>query len=528
MKYKTLLFDADDTLLDFGRAEHAALTDTLTDHGLPVTPEIMSRYSEINLSFWKALERGEIEKSRLRVARFEKFCSELGFSVDPLAMADTYTERLSQKSYTLDGAVELSSELSKHYKMYIVTNGLKTIQTRRFAESGLPPYFEKSFISEDMGFEKPDVRYFERLAELIPDFDKETTLIIGDSLTSDMRGGVNFGIDTCWFNPKNKTAPTDMSLTYEVHSIAEMGKLLLTMKLADRLIESGIEIHENEPLAEHSSFRIGGPARLMVKPSSAEQLVLAIESAKELGVRYCVIGKGSNLLFADAGFDGAVIVTTSMCGFHIENNRITADCGAPFTWISARAAHAGLSGLEFAYGIPGTVGGAVYMNAGAYGGETSQVLVSARVYNAKTQKIETLSNSELEFSYRHSLLCDNGELTVLDATFELTTGDPDAINEKKNGFMASRAEKQPLEFPSAGSTFKRPTGYFAGKLIEDSGLKGYTIGGAQVSEKHAGFVINRGGATAGDVLSLIEHIKKTVLADHGVELECEIKYIDRE
>ncbi len=227
MKYKTLLFDADDTLLDFGRAEHAALSDTLTEYGLPATPEIMSRYSEINLSFWKALERGEIEKSRLRVARFESFCREFGFSVEPLAMADTYTERLSEKAYTLQGAVELCASLSKHYKMYIVTNGLKVIQTRRYAASGLPPYFLNCFISEDVGYEKPDVRYFEKLAESIPGFDKTTTLIIGDSLTSDMRGGINFGIDTCWFNPKRKTAPAEFELTYEVHTICELEALLL-------------------------------------------------------------------------------------------------------------------------------------------------------------------------------------------------------------------------------------------------------------------------------------------------------------
>ncbi len=526
MKYKTLLFDADDTLLDFGRAEHAALTDTLLQNGLPCTPEITSRYSEINLSLWKALERGEIEKSRLRVERFECFCNEFGFDADPLVLADTYTERLSEKSYTIEGVVELCAKLSKFYRMYIVTNGLKVIQTRRFAASGLPPYFEKSFISEDVGFEKPDRRYFEKLAESIPDFDKETTLIIGDSLTSDMRGGVNFGIDTCWYNPKNKTAPTEFELTYEVHSIAELGKLLLTAELAEQLRAFGIEVHENEPLASHSSFRIGGPARLIVKPSTAEQLVQTIDAANKLGIRYCVVGKGSNLLFADAGFDGAVIVTTSMCSFKTESNRIIADCGVSFTGLAAEAAHAGLSGLEFAYGIPGTVGGAAYMNAGAYGGETSQVTISARVYNSQTRKIETLSNSELEFSYRHSLLCDNDHLTVLDVTFELTPGDPIAIRERMNGYMASRAEKQPLELPSAGSTFKRPNGYFAGKLIEDSGLKGYSVGGAQVSEKHAGFVVNRGGATASDVLALVDHIKKTVLADHGVELECEIKYID--
>ncbi len=296
-------------------------------------------------------------------------------------------------------------------------------------------------------------------------------------------------------------------------------------RLAELLRDAELELNRNEPLSRHSSFCIGGPAELLVKPSDADELILAVNSARELGVRHCVIGKGSNLLFADAGFFGAVISTVNMKNVAVIENKISAGCGASFTSLAATAARSGLSGLEFGYGIPGTVGGAVYMNAGAYGGETSFVLSSARVYDARTQKIQTMSNAELEFSYRHSLLCDNEDLTVLDAVFELTFADPEEITEKMNGYMDSRREKQPLEFPSAGSTFKRPAGYFAGKLIEDSGLKGYSVGGAQVSEKHAGFVVNRGGATALDVLSLIEHIKKTVLADHGVELECEIKYI---
>lgn len=229
MKYKTLLFDADDTLLDFHKAESAALTDTLTKHGLPCTPDIIRRYSEINDSLWKALERGEIEKSRLRVARFEKFCDEIGISADAVAIADTYAQCLSSKPYVFDGAIELCTELSKHYRMYVVTNGLKMIQTRRFSQSGLSPFFERSFISEDSGFEKPDARYFEWMASQIPDFDRETTLIIGDSLTSDMRGGINFGLDTCWFNYLHKTAPQDVELTYTVHNFDELRSLLMSV-----------------------------------------------------------------------------------------------------------------------------------------------------------------------------------------------------------------------------------------------------------------------------------------------------------
>ncbi len=226
MKYKTLLFDADDTLLDFHRAESAALTDTLVKHGLPCTPEILNRYSEINLSLWKRLELGAIEKPRLRIERFEILCNEFGFSVAPDVISDTYACRLATKSYTLDGAVELCAELSKRYRMYIVTNGTKDIQVGRLRGSGLLPYFEGFFISEDSGFEKPDRRYFKWVSSQIPELEKSTTLIIGDSLTSDMRGGMGFGIDTCWFNPKKKIVSNDLRLTYIVHSFYQLRELL--------------------------------------------------------------------------------------------------------------------------------------------------------------------------------------------------------------------------------------------------------------------------------------------------------------
>lgn len=229
MKYEFLLFDADDTLLDFHRAEHSALTDTLLAYDLPCNDEIISIYSEINASLWRALERGEIEKSRLRDRRFELLCERFDFKVIPSAeMSRVYTDHLSEKPYTIDGALDLCRKLSEKYKMYIVTNGLKTVQSKRFASSGLSPYFIKSFISEDVGFEKPNVRYFEMIAKQIPNFDKSKCLIIGDSLTSDIKGGDGFGIDTCWYNPKNKTNTTHLKITYEIRTLCELEKILLT------------------------------------------------------------------------------------------------------------------------------------------------------------------------------------------------------------------------------------------------------------------------------------------------------------
>lgn len=289
---------------------------------------------------------------------------------------------------------------------------------------------------------------------------------------------------------------------------------------------SGLSVIDNEPLYKHSTFRIGGPAAFCVKPSEPSQLQNAVKAARDCGVRYCVVGNGSNILFADAGFDGLVILTTGTDRISITGNKLTVGSGASFTKLSSAARDAGLSGMEFAYGIPGTVGGAVYMNAGAYGGETSQVLTGSVAYDAARNETVDLDNAAHSFGYRTSVYARNALLTVLSTAFELVPKDRAEITAAMNDFMTRRREKQPLEYPSAGSTFKRPTGNFAGKLIEDSGLKGFSIGGAQVSEKHAGFVINRGEATAEDVLRLISYIRETVFRNYNIELECEIKYID--
>lgn len=297
-------------------------------------------------------------------------------------------------------------------------------------------------------------------------------------------------------------------------------------KYAERLKNSSIECRKNEPLSLHSTFLIGGNAGLAVFPKTAEQLVFSVREAIALGQRYSVIGNASNVLFSDSGFDGAVIFTSGCKEISIKGNLITAECGASFTHLSSLAAKNSLSGLEFAYGIPGTVGGAVYMNAGAYGGQISDVLVSSTLLDASSGEIKILSAKDQEFGYRTSIYCKNEDLIILSASLELSAGKETEIRERMEELMRQRKEKQPLELPNAGSTFKRPVGYFAGKLIEDAGLKGFSVGGAQISEKHAGFIVNTGGATANDVLRLIEHTKEAVMNKFGVMLECEIKYID--
>lgn len=294
---------------------------------------------------------------------------------------------------------------------------------------------------------------------------------------------------------------------------------------AELLSAKEIKFTENELLAPHSTFRIGGEARLAAMPDTTEQIIDAVSAAKEAGLDFTVIGNGSNVLFSDKGFAGLVIFTRNADSVVIKGNRVIADAGAPFTKLAVTVKNAGLTGLEFAYGIPGSVGGAVYMNAGAYNGEASQVVASSMAYDDLTGEVRMISREEHNFGYRTSVYSQNRDrLTVLSAEFELKEGDSAAIWETMQDLMRRRREKQPLEYPNAGSVFKRPQGYFVGKLITDAGLKGYTIGGAQVSEKHAGFIVNIGGATAEDVLRLVEHIQKTVQSQFGVMLECEINF----
>ena len=289
-----------------------------------------------------------------------------------------------------------------------------------------------------------------------------------------------------------------------------------------------LRIEKEEPMDRHTSVRSGGPARRMAFPERGEQLVLLLDMAARCGARPLVMGNGTNLLAPDEGLDRLVIDTSA--GLHSAQaggtpGTILAEAGASLARVADFACRQGLAGLEFAHGIPGTVGGAVCMNAGAYGGEMAQVVREATLLLPE-EGIRTLTGAEMAFGYRRSFLTDHPDAVVLRAEFCLTPGDPAAIRGRMKELLEKRRASQPLEFPSAGSTFKRPEGYYAGTLIDQCGLKGLTVGGAQVSEKHAGFVINRGGATCADVKELIRQIQERVFAQAGVRLEPEVRIID--
>lgn len=298
----------------------------------------------------------------------------------------------------------------------------------------------------------------------------------------------------------------------------------LDEKIRDYLPDMTVE--RDVPMSRHTSFRIGGPARRMAFPESREQLVILLGLAEECGVQPFLLGRGTNLLVSDRGLDTLVIKTAERMTSirRLDDVTLEADAGVLLSRLAVYAQQAGLAGLEFAHGIPGSLGGAVCMNAGAYGGEMKQVLRSAAVLFPE-EGIRTLSCEELNLSYRHSLLTEHPEAVVLYAEFEMTPGDPEAIRAAMRELMAKRKASQPLEWPSAGSTFKRPEGHFAGTLIDQCGLKGLTVGGAQVSEKHAGFLINRGGATFADMAELIRQVQQRVLEETGVTLEPEVKIV---
>ena len=279
----------------------------------------------------------------------------------------------------------------------------------------------------------------------------------------------------------------------------------------------------DEPMSDHTTFRIGGPAALMLLPDCADDIVTALEVAKLAGVSTFVMGGGSNLLVSDSGLDAVVIkLSKEYSDIELDGDVITAQAGASLSRLAAFAHRHGLAGLEFAAGIPGSLGGAVYMNAGAYGEEMSDRVKCAQLL--KDGEIALCDKALLGFSYRTSCMQTRGGL-ILSASLSLNPGDPGEISAKMDELAKQRRDKQPLEYPSAGSTFKRPEGSFAGKLIEDAGLKGHSVGGAQVSHKHAGFIVNIGGATSRDVIDLIEHVKEQVYKRFGVELEPEIRII---
>lgn len=287
-----------------------------------------------------------------------------------------------------------------------------------------------------------------------------------------------------------------------------------------------LDLREGEPMAEHCSFKIGGPAAAMALPRSAEELEELCAHLRAAGVRPLLIGNGTNILPPDESLRRFVIATCPGVGrVEASGCDVTADCGATLAAAAMAAAEAGLTGLEFAHGIPGSVGGGVIMNAGAYGGELKDAVVQTEYLDEDLVR-RTVTGPEHEFSYRHSVF--SGRTVVLLRTrFVLAPGDRDAIHGKMRELAARRRASQPLEMPSAGSSFKRPVGGYASALIDQAGLRGFSIGGARVSEKHAGFVVNAGGATCADVLRLMEHIQKTVYARSGIQLEPEVLVLGR-
>lgn len=300
---------------------------------------------------------------------------------------------------------------------------------------------------------------------------------------------------------------------------------MATEKFVDFCLDNKISLKQNVPMCEHTSFKIGGNADLFVTPQSTEELSAVLECLKNEKIPCFILGKGSNLIVSDKGIEGAVISLQRLDKISVFGDTIIASAGASLAAVCVVAMQNGLSGLEFAYGIPGSVGGAIYMNAGAYGGEMSQVVLSAKGINL-CGNIVDIPLSEMQLGYRTSIFKQNG-MVVTEITFKLEKGDSAEIQAKMEDYMGRRRDKQPLQYPSAGSTFKRPEGYFAGALIEKNGLKGARVGGAMVSEKHAGFVINYENATAEDVLTLMKNVQQKVFEADGVKLEPEIIFVGR-
>ena len=297
-------------------------------------------------------------------------------------------------------------------------------------------------------------------------------------------------------------------------------------ELISYLKREKIEYLTDEPMSKHSSFRIGGPANLVVSPVT-EALPALLQKVCELGLNRIILGKGSNVLFDDEGFDGVVISTLNLDSVSLSDNVIKCAAGCSLTAVSRFALDNSFEGLSFAYGIPGSVGGAVYMNAGAYNGEISYVLSGSDYIDTNTFTIHHLDRDEHDFSYRYSSYKDHPERIIISADFALKKGDAASIKAEMDDFMERRRTKQPLEFPSAGSVFKRYPGRYTAQMIDEAGLKGASVGGAEVSVKHAGFIVNKGGATSHDVKELVSLIERTIKEKFGIEIEREIIYVGK-
>lgn len=297
------------------------------------------------------------------------------------------------------------------------------------------------------------------------------------------------------------------------------------MNLIEQLQKAGIPLAEQEPMTRRTTFGIGGPA-LLLRPRSRAELQAAMTLCREAGEEPFILGRGSNLLVSDSGISRPVIqLDGDFTAITREGNTLRCGAGASLITVCRAAAENSLSGIEWGYGIPGSLGGGVYMNAGAYGGEMKDILTEVTFLD-EAGEYRTLPAAELSLSYRHSIFEDRPGTVIVGAVLTLTPGDPAAIRAAMEDYMSRRREKQPLEYGSAGSTFKRPVGNYASALVDQCGLKGLSVGGAEVSRKHAGFIINRGGATAADVRELIAEVQRIVREKTGYTLECEIKYIE--
>ena len=283
------------------------------------------------------------------------------------------------------------------------------------------------------------------------------------------------------------------------------------------------KIKTNEDMSKHTSFKAGGKAKFYIKAKTVEDVINTVKISKENNIPIVVLGNGSNILFKDKEFNG-IVLKIELDTLKIEENIITAEAGVKNAILGRKALDNNLQGFEFAAGIPGTIGGAIRMNAGAYGGEIKDIVQDVEYLDYEDLKIKKITNKECNFEYRHSVFCENKNI-ILSATFKLENGIKEEIANRMNEFAKSRKEKQPLEYPSAGSTFKRGTDFITAKLIDECGLKGYQIGGAQVSEKHAGFIINKENATAKDIIDLVEYVKKTVKEKTGKSIDLEVEII---
>lgn len=285
----------------------------------------------------------------------------------------------------------------------------------------------------------------------------------------------------------------------------------------------GISVLEQEPMQKHTTFRIGGAAKYFAMPKNVDEIQTLISYCQNQNISYCVLGNGSNVLFTDAGYDGMIIqIGSAMSEIRVDGTAVYVQAGAILAKVAKLAYEAGLTGMEFAAGIPGSIGGAIVMNAGAYGGEMKDIVASVDVLSTDGA-FRKYTCDEMEFAYRHSII--DADKIVVGVELTLQKGDKTAILDRMNELAEARRNKQPLEYPSAGSTFKRPDGYFAAKLIDDSGLRGYRVGGAMVSEKHCGFVVNVEQASSADVLAVMQHVQDVVNEKYGVMLEPEVRII---